>query len=256
MPVLQFQQSDELQESQVGMLKAYMHRVLGPSREYQQSMETLFSVCVAGLEDGVSYNDGPSLRLLTKVLSSLPGLERDACISYTAQFSILDRDLRHGINVGAENDTSPSEKHASWDGNEDLTKIDYPCDGCGRKQSRWESVQYMCLVCPNLDLCAACYAKEKESHNRVPQATNPDENGVWEDELWHPFCDSTHSYIKGPMKHWKGVRGGMIRIGDKEETVKNWLQGLKEVRWKQAWENFWRSQSGLRDIAIDDDAHD
>lgn len=217
-------------------------------------MDTLFNICVAGLEDGVSYNDGPSLRLLTKVLSSLPGLERDACISYAAQFSILDRDLQHGSSIGAKNHTSP-EKDIIWDGSEDLTKINYPCDGCGRKQSRWDSVQYMCLVCPNLDLCETCYAKEIESHSRLPQATNPDENGVWEDELWQPFCDGTHAYIKGPMKHWKGIRGGMIRIGDEEVAVKDWLRGLKEEGWKQAWENFWRLQGGLRNIALDDEAH-
>ncbi|PVI00627.1 hypothetical protein DM02DRAFT_671848 [Periconia macrospinosa] len=248
LPVLRFQQSDELQESQVGMLRAYMLRVLGPTREYQKSMNTLFNICVAGLEDGVSYNDGPSLRLLTKVLSSLPGLERDACISYAAQFSILDRQLQHSSNNGNLNKTSSHEEHTFWNGDEDLTKIEYPCDGCGRKQFRWDSAQYMCLVCPNLDLCEACYEKENESHHRAPQASNPDENGVWEDELWHPFCDNTHVYIKGPMKHWKGVRGGMIRIDDSEVAVRDWLKGLKEVRWKQAWDFFWRSQNRLCNI--------
>jgi hypothetical protein len=209
-----------------------------PARKYQEAMEKLFTVCIRGLEDGVSFNDGPSLRLLTKVLSLMPNLERDACISYSAQFSILDRNIGH-------------TERTVWEDDEDLTWDNYPCDGCRRNLTSWTSVQYMCLVCPNLDLCESCYEQEKQSHHREKATADPDEAGVWEDEKWHPFCDRSHAYIKGPLRDWKGICGGSIKIGDEQVEVKEWLKGLKEVRWKQAWEEHWRSQNHLRNIGCD-----
>ncbi|KAF2683371.1 hypothetical protein K458DRAFT_418980 [Lentithecium fluviatile CBS 122367] len=84
---------DDLKDSHVGMLLGNMLRVMGPAREYHRYMEEAFATCITGLEDGVSYNDGPSLRLLAKILSSLNGLERDAQIAYSAQYSALDRSI-------------------------------------------------------------------------------------------------------------------------------------------------------------------
>jgi hypothetical protein len=201
-------------------------------------MENLFNVCIEGLEDGVSYNDGPSLRLLTKVLSLLPNLQRDACIAYAAQFSILDR-------------KKAAEGKPASDEDEDLTRVRYPCDGCRRPLFKWTSTQYMCLVCPNLDLCESCYQLEQTSRQGRKPESNPNKAGVWADKIWHPFCDRSHAYIKGPMKDWKGVRGGYIRIGSEQVEVKEWLKGLKEQRWKQSWEDFWRARNELNNIECD-----
>jgi hypothetical protein len=140
-----------------------------------------------------------------------------------------------------------------WDDDEDLMITVIPCDGYGRKQSRWDLSQYMCLVFPNLDLCESCYTMEKESHGRIPSATNPDGNGVWEDELWQTRCDSTHVYIKGSLRGWKGVRGDVIRIAAQDMHVKDWLRELNKKRWTDFWERFWRSRSELRDLADGDD---
>jgi hypothetical protein len=63
------------------MLLAHMLRIMGEVREYQNAMDRIFQTCLNGLEDNVSWNDGGSLRLLARVLSSLDGLERNAGIT-------------------------------------------------------------------------------------------------------------------------------------------------------------------------------
>lgn len=82
---------DDLKDAHIGMLLASMLRVVGPAREYYRYLNEAFETCIAGLEDAASYNDGPSLSLLARVLGSFEGLERDAQIAYSAQYSILDR---------------------------------------------------------------------------------------------------------------------------------------------------------------------
>jgi tetratricopeptide (TPR) repeat protein len=84
---------DEIRESHIGMLNANMLRIMGPAREYQKAMDGIFKTCIDALEDNISWNDGYSLRLLVKVLSSLDSLERDACITLSLQFSVLDKSI-------------------------------------------------------------------------------------------------------------------------------------------------------------------
>jgi hypothetical protein len=65
------------------------------------------------------------------------------------------------------------------------------------------------------------------------------------------FCGDDHRYIKGPMKGWKGIKDGIIRIEEKELPVKEWLKELQEVRWKKAWERYWLRQGGLKNIDVE-----
>ncbi|EUC28300.1 hypothetical protein COCCADRAFT_30414 [Bipolaris zeicola 26-R-13] len=322
---------DDLQESHVGMLLANMLRIMGPAKEYQKHMNDLFSACMHGLEDSVSWNDSSSLRLLSKVLGSLDGLERDAKIACTAQFSILDRSVHYqnsGTDVSetdsngdsteedAENksgeevvpivETATSDNDPVTDGkpakngesdlldgqletvggsttdsavakrrdsaevaeapqqtgeaqestsseqdateadpnnlDEDLTGSGIFCDGgCGTDMSSWVKPIYYCLVCVNCDLCEDCHSK------RLAQTRGEIA------EPWHSYCGRDHRYIKAPMKGWKGVKDGIIRIdGEEDLSVRDWLKGLKEERWQKAWEMFWTRQGGLRNIGIDD----
>ena len=106
--------SDELYESHVGMLVANMLRVMGPARGYYEYLDNIFQACMSGLEDSVSYNDAPSLRLLAKVLASLDGLERDAQIAYSLQFSILDREI-HENGKDKEKDKNSSDETPAAD---------------------------------------------------------------------------------------------------------------------------------------------
>ncbi|KAF2014213.1 hypothetical protein BU24DRAFT_492906 [Aaosphaeria arxii CBS 175.79] len=353
---------DELRESHIGMLVANMLRIMGPAREYHRQMQLIFKTCIDGLEDDVSYNDSDSLRLLAKVLSSLDGLEHDARITISSQFSIMDRNIHdnESSNAGSENgdgsnagddaegapdvdavneepspeanpdggeakagngegqtsaDMKPEEKSVEeppkqerhdtpLDGSEspqvngstdnkeatsenvdeskaDSTDVDNKdgdkpaegeangtdaeadksdeegdeekedededdqdigeyyvgCDGgCGTSISRYTESFYLCLVCPNVDLCEDCHTKR--------QAWNRGES----EPSWQSFCGDHHHYIKTPMKNWRGIKDGVIRIGEEETTVKEWIKGLKEERWPAAWNNYWTRQSGLKDI--------
>ncbi|KAJ6196522.1 hypothetical protein J3E72DRAFT_243669 [Bipolaris maydis] len=260
---------DDLQESHVGMLLANMLRIMGPAKEYQKHMNELFSACMNGLEDSVSWNDSSSLRLLSKVLGSLDGLERDAKIACTAQFSILDRSIHYkntdtngsetesngdSTEEDAENksgektaqeSTSSEQNSTATDSNkldEDITGSGIFCDGgCGTDMSSWVKPIYYCLVCVNCDLCEDCHAK------RLAQTRGEIA------EPWQSYCGRDHRYIKAPMKGWKGVKDGIIRIdGEEDLSVKDWLKGLKEERWQKAWQTFWTRQGGLKNIGVDD----
>jgi tetratricopeptide (TPR) repeat protein len=294
---------DNIRGSHVDMVRANMLRIMGPAKEYQLYMNELFTRCIGGLEDGVSWNDLPSLRLLSKVLASLDGLEPDARIAISAQFSILDRAI-HGQDTESEHlenlsnkdggkadveqqsasehepttesaetwndpltdavrkvaDKSPSDEPAEKEQDpaenaeiskptkpepakleEDIARMSIFCDGqCGASITSWSQPFYYCLVCPSCDLCEDCHSK------RLKQTSGDIE------EPWLSFCGSNHRYIKGPMKDWRGIKNGVIRFGDKEVTVKEWLRGLKEERWQNAWKIFWTRQGGLKDIGIED----
>lgn len=56
---------------------------------------------------------------------------------------------------------------------------------------------------------------------------------------WREFCGKDHTYIKAPVDGWKGVRNGVMRIGDERIDFKEWLRGLRDERWPRAWEEFW-----------------
>jgi hypothetical protein len=324
-----------LNESHIGMLYANMLRIMGPAREYQKQMNQIFQSCIEGLSDEDSFNDGPTLRLLAKVLSFLDGLEFDARIALSAQFSVLDRELHaaglaklkmdaesessesthsdddetddksipegsnvedgatasdHGLvdenpasehevtilgsdippsMVAVPDDNSPEEKESPEDQGEkespeDQEEKESPedqgekesledqgddqditgemwgvgCDGqCGAGMQQWEQPFYLCLICPNIDLCVDCLKKKRAS------------KGEESEQSWKQVCNPDHCFIKGPMKGWKGVKEGVIRIEGRESfTVKQWLKEVKEERWARAWERYWLKQGGLRNI--------
>ncbi|CAN9079880.1 unnamed protein product [Alternaria alternata] len=296
-----------MRQSHIGMLRANMLRVMGPAKDYQKHMDELFKNCIDGLEDSVSWNDSPSLRLLAKVLASLDSLQRDAMIAISAQFSVLNRAI-HGdgaddklsesseslVNMGvaeAECDQATAEEEeyrtasdetlkdtqtdkvsgisegeysdretgevldplgvadrpeptveepAKLD--EDLTQWAVGCDGeCGMDTlSSWTQPLYYCILCPNTDICEGCYCKRmKQTKGEI-------------EEPWLSFCGAKHHYIKAPMKDWKGIKNGVIRIGEEKIAFKEWLRGLKEERWQRAWEIFWTRQSWLKDIGVEE----
>ena len=248
---------------------------MGPAREYQNALDQIFKTCINGLEDSVSWNDSDSLRLLAKVLASLDGLERDARITLSAQFSILDRTIVESEAGGessesesgegadqeeptttahnetpattddaetADNKDNPQETNTTKETStatpdEDLTDYHIECDGnCGTVISSWSEPFYLCLICPNTDLCEKCHSKRRKW----------DLDGK-EDE-WATFCGKNHHYVKGPIAGWRGIKSGILRIGEEEFPVKEWIKELKEERWPKAWERFWLRESGLKDI--------
>jgi len=121
------------------------------------------------------------------------------------------------------------------------------CDGpCETSITSWTQPIYYCLICPNCDLCEDCHSK------RVQQTKGVEPTEEKTEEPWLSFCGANHRYIKGPMKGWKGVKDSIIRYGKTEITVTEWLRGLKEERWPNAWKIFWTRQGGLKNIGVED----
>ena len=65
---------------------------------------------------------------------------------------------------------------------------------------------------------------------------------------WKTFCGPNHRYVKGPVADWKGVKNGVIPIGGDKVTFKEWLRGLTQERWRQAWADFWKREESVSDI--------
>jgi hypothetical protein len=55
--------------------------------------------------------------------------------------------------------------------------------------------------------------------------------------------------VKGPVDGWRGVKNGVIRIGEEETPFQEWLDRLKGERWPKAWENFWKGENFLSTAA-------
>ena len=86
---------EELDESLIVVPYALMTRMMGPALDFQAMMEKTFKSCIDGLTDTIGYNDEASFRLLAKVLAILGGMDRDAQIALSMQFSVTDPKVSH-----------------------------------------------------------------------------------------------------------------------------------------------------------------
>lgn len=77
-----------------------MLRRLGPALEYADVLQATFNGCIAALKDDVGTNDYWYLRMLSRVLMCVDGLERDAQIAYTAQQYIRKDEEAHRVRGG------------------------------------------------------------------------------------------------------------------------------------------------------------
>lgn len=69
-------------------------------------------------------------------------------------------------------------------------------------------------------------------------------------DSWFEFCGNKHTHIKAPIAGWNGVKNGILRIGDERVPFKDWLVGLRDERWPQAWGEFWSNEPFLRNIGF------
>ena len=59
------------------------------------------------------------------------------------------------------------------------------------------------------------------------------------------YCGTNHQLISGPIPGWKGIKDGIMTIEGQngEDTIRvkfrDWLDELKNVKWRQAWVRFW-----------------
>ena len=240
--------------SNTSVILARMVRKIGPAKDFYDIVQKIFQVCFEGLTDATTANDGSSLRLFARLLA-LMGLQRDACIALSSVFYSLDpskepattKKQTEATQLSSEADTEVKvtasaeeipypEIQASSSHVEEKTTPKYDhcdyyvvCDGCDAEFTSWEKGPfYLCAICASCDLCPSCRDKRIAQNNGAPN------------DSWRTFCDFDHEYIKGPVEGWKGIKDGVLIIGEEKLPFQEWLRALKEERWVKAWEDYWR----------------
>lgn len=266
-PLLTAYRDTSPKDSQSAVALAIMMKKVGPASEFAALMREIFDTCVKGLSDRVGWNDGLSFRLLAKCLACIPGLEREAQIAISCQFSIVDptlfpsveeeddkvkqdenrenskkaendktdQDIKENLeNNNRENEKDETGNNSPCGSAEDLSPSEWcSCDGCGETFSSWAVPIYYCILCFDCDLCEDCYQKRKTFDRGEGESVT--------------YCGRNHRHIRGPIHGWKGVKDGVITIGDQKVKFSDWLIDLKDKRWKEAWETFW-TEDPVRDI--------
>lgn len=246
---------------------ASMLRKMGSTTTFQEVLNDTFEFCIASLTDAEGWNDAICLRLLAKVLAMVGGLEREAQIAFSLQYSTLDPAVALKEDYYESSDSSDDEDDTALKGDQksteaaaivesdsddedneilkdetwgDLSGAKLPC--CGEHLQSSSAVDwgdgplYLCILCADTQLCHGCYVKIREYTRKSKRS------------YWKTYCGQDHKYIKGPIDGWKGVRDGTMVIGETEQTVANWIKDLKKVKWPEAWEKFWKRQDGVVDI--------
>ena len=237
--------------------KAYLDH--GRKKDALEILNPIFTNSVAALQDDTGANDSMSFRLLARVLAYMSlastSLDQHALIAYSAQFSQVNPNFDHkrvGPNERNEDSDDGSAKDkANGNGTLDLQngkqaetpakseanettpesslELSYEedlqagstemtgarCDGCGAGIWRWNQSFYMCMVCANVDLCEACYAQQVARNNGQPF------------DLWYDYCGKNHTYLKGPLEGWAGVKDGIMSIGEEKIKFEHWLSDVE-----------------------------
>jgi hypothetical protein len=240
---------------------AFMLRKLGPALELAGILQAAFQSCVDSLTDDIGYNDFESLRRLALVLGFAGRFEEEAKLALTAQLYVLDKDIREkelaarqlsgemkqeekeecGISAeapGPPGDSTGEDRSGASVREEPATLADelaegllgdsgFYCNSCGKVIRDWaHGGAHLCLYCIDCDICEECFAKKEAC-----------EKGEIEPD-WRVVCPQDHRHVKAPLEGWRGVKDGMLRIGDEEMPFREWLKNL-EMKWKTYWERYW-----------------
>ncbi|KAI9685512.1 MAG: hypothetical protein M1822_004370 [Bathelium mastoideum] len=109
------------------------------------------------------------------------------------------------------------------------------CNGCSKDFSHSALGNiYTCIICTDTDLCTECYNK-RMALNRGEKVND-----------WRSFCGTNHHYVKHAPEGWRGVKDGVIRIGEEEIAFDQWLRQVQQ-RWKVAWADFWKAEDDIFD---------
>lgn len=237
---------NESQYAHYDSVLARMARKMASSQEFQACLDRAFRRCYDGLRDTVGWNDWDNMTKLAQVISQLDGLETEAKILLSAQFSELDTsesaqktgeasqntsDTEDSSDESTPNtDTEDEEPLAEDEG--DLAGNDVVCDGECKQTVSWRSWKgrslYQCTICFDTCLCEDCYAK-RMSYNTGTKCT-----------FGSLYCGLNHKYVKAPIEGWKGITKGVMTVDGREPVkFKDWLEDLNNNKWPAAWKRFW-----------------
>ncbi|KAK6383911.1 hypothetical protein LTS17_003203 [Exophiala oligosperma] len=84
---------------------------------------------------------------------------------------------------------------------------------------------YFCNDCVDVAFCGKCYPTQTQYYEDYGQG------------FWYKVCWAKHEFLEAPIDGWRGVRNGMIRIGDKEKSWFEWLDEVKK-KWQKKMNEF------------------
>jgi hypothetical protein len=288
---------------------ANMIRKIGSEQEFEAVLKDAFDSCYTALTDGEEWNDVHTLCLLAKILASVGGLEKEAQIAFSAQFSDIDpygeseeelikaeekekEDAEARKAIEAETKTveeaeTPTTKETdaenpvdeddpNFDSSSSASDSDGFDDSDSDAEDRWGDISsfsafycrcgstyiqdwshgplYLCLLCTDVKLCAKCHA-QLALHNdatavaakhKQPSTTSRGNGPEW--THWTLYCGQNHKYIKGPVEGWRGIRNGKMLVDGQKVSFRKWLREIKDVKWPNAWREFWMREDSVIDI--------
>ncbi|KAJ7788151.1 hypothetical protein B0H14DRAFT_2628538 [Mycena olivaceomarginata] len=185
----------------------------------------------------MTHKMGPATEFHDLLHRILEGLEQEMCILFSAQFSALDfvvEDPRHSLLSAGSTETTPhNEKNsAKVEVPTEEKNLVWTCDGeCNVSFTQWAGKSmYKCVTCADIGLCESCFQKRQEYNEDFTRKAG------------RKYCGVRHKYIKGPIEGWKGISKGVMRIQGSEPVLfRVWLAELKDKKWKEAWDRFWKS---------------
>jgi hypothetical protein len=114
------------------------------------------------------------------------------------------------------------------DDEEDLLGYTLECNGPCRSPvvSRWRpgTKFFCCMDCEDTDLCVDCHKTQTEYFTGG-------------DGFWFKCCWAPHTFLEVPIAGWRGVKDGVIRIGDKEKPYVDWLEAVRN-KWAKKMAGF------------------
>jgi len=79
---------------------------------------------------------------------------------------------------------------------------------------------------------------DNEENDSKQEAKNEDEDKDEDETPWVSYCGYKHRFIKAPVEDWRGIKDGVMTLGDEKIEFKVWLEQVKG-KWKDAWGVFW-----------------
>ncbi|KAK3394964.1 hypothetical protein B0H63DRAFT_62884 [Podospora didyma] len=234
---------------------ALMARKLESGASYQAWLDESFHTCLGELRDNILWNDIPSLRSLAKVLAAAPGgnmFQRDVRIATACQFYNLTTTTSNSATAEPDEASAPKVVPAggSEAGNKpdpkkdamDIAEGGRECDICMQLIEFPKVVSWMCLYCPDVDICQQCWERKFG-----PEAGKDEKlaaNGETDHWKITRMCDKTHPRIRTMSleEGWVGVKDGVLKIqGEPDVSFSEWLEAV-ETKWKSAWVGFWSEE--------------